>query len=103
MVPGHAFTTQPTTAAVAVAVTRRHLAAMAETAANDVAAEVKELGNPVPIILGFIGTIVVLFFVVNVGLWYYAQQNAPKVAQKKVGAKKAKRDQLKRGLQVLGD
>lgn len=30
--------------------------------------------SPVPIIIGFVGTIVVLFVVVNVGLWYYAQQ-----------------------------
>lgn len=30
--------------------------------------------SPVPIILGVIGTIVVMFVVVNVVLWYYAQQ-----------------------------
>eukprot|EP00775_Hariotina_reticulata_P010605 gene10605-10763_t len=84
-------------------VTWRHLAAMAEPATSDIAADAKDMGNPVPIILGFVVTIVVLFFVVNVGLWYYAQQNAPKVTHKKLGAKKAKREQLKRGMQVLGD
>lgn len=65
--------------------------------------EVQDLGNPVPIILGVIGTIVVAFFAVNVALWYYAQQNAPARPQKKVGSKKAKRETLKQGIRVLGD
>uniref|UniRef100_A0A383W8M9 Uncharacterized protein n=1 Tax=Tetradesmus obliquus TaxID=3088 RepID=A0A383W8M9_TETOB len=64
----------------------------------------QELGNPVPIILGVITFLVVAFVVVNYGLWYYAQQNAPAaVKPKKLGAKKAKRQSLKQGLQVLGD
>jgi hypothetical protein len=39
----------------------------------------------------------------NVALWYYAQQNAPAKKQKKVGAKKVKREALKQGIRVLGD
>jgi hypothetical protein len=65
--------------------------------------EEQDLGNPVPIILGVVGTIVVLFFAVNVALWYYAQQNAPVRKEKKVTAKKAKREALKQGIRVLGD
>jgi hypothetical protein len=40
---------------------------------------------------------------VNVALWYYAQQNAPVRKDKKVGAKKVKREALKQGIRVLGD
>lgn len=39
----------------------------------------------------------------NVALWYYAQQNAPIRKEKKVTAKKAKREALKQGIRVLGD
>lgn len=46
---------------------------------------------------------VVLFLAVNVVLWWYAQQNAPKAVQKRVGAKKAKREALKMGMRPAGD
>jgi hypothetical protein len=66
-------------------------------------ADVQDLPNPVPVIVGVIAFILVAFVGVNVGLWYYAQQNAPVRKDKRVGAKKAKREQLRQGLQVLGD
>lgn len=65
--------------------------------------EVKDLPNPVPVIVGVIIFILVAFVGLNVGLWYYAQQNAPVKKDKRVGVKKAKRQKLSQGLQVLGD
>lgn len=71
--------------------------------AEEQLADVKDLPNPVPVIVGVIIFILVAFVGVNVGLWYYAQQNAPARKEKKIGAKKSKRQQLRQGLQVLGD
>jgi hypothetical protein len=59
--------------------------------------------NPVPIILGVTVTVVLIFLVGNVLLWYYAQQNAPPRPKKKLGAKKTKREALKRGLAPAGE
>lgn len=63
----------------------------------------KDLPNPVPVIVGVVMFLLIAFVGVNVGLWYYAQQSAPAKKDRKVGAKKAKRQKLSQGLQVLGD
>lgn len=47
--------------------------------------------------------IFVLFVGANVGLWYYAQQNALPGKKKTVSKKKIKREALRRGLQPAGD
>jgi hypothetical protein len=39
----------------------------------------------------------------NVGLWWWAQQHAPAKPKKKLGAKQAKRETLKRGLALPQD
>jgi len=59
--------------------------------------------SPVPIILGVVVTVVLLFLVANVALWYYAQQNSTPRPKKRVGAKKSKREALKRGLAPAGE
>lgn len=69
----------------------------------DQAVEAKDLPNPVPVILGVVGFILVAFVVVNVILYHMARQEAPIRREKRVGAKKAKRQKLSQGLQVLGD
>lgn len=65
--------------------------------------DASDKGNPVPIILGFTFGVVLLFMVGNVYLWYMAQKNAPKSKAKKVGAKAAKRENLRRGLMPAGE
>ncbi|KAF8073258.1 hypothetical protein HT031_000919 [Scenedesmus sp. PABB004] len=65
--------------------------------------DAEELPNPVPVILGIVVGIVLLVVGVNVTLWWIAQQNMPVVKPKRVGAKKAKREKLSQGMQVLGD
>lgn len=65
--------------------------------------EVKDVSNPVPMIVGFVTFLLVAFVGINVGLWWYAQQNAPAKKDKRVGAKKQQRQKLRQGLQVLGD
>lgn len=60
--------------------------------------------DPVPRILAVVGFLVAAFIAVNVFLWHVAQKQAgPKPKGKKIGAKKAKRETLRRGLQLPSD
>ncbi|KIY96390.1 hypothetical protein MNEG_11574 [Monoraphidium neglectum] len=63
----------------------------------------KDLPNPVPTILATVLVLLVVFIGANVGLWWWAQKNAPAKPKKKVGAKQMKRETLRRGLAMPQD
>lgn len=74
---------------------------LSENVSEDV--KLKESSNPVTTILVVVFGFLILAISVNVGLWWWAQRNAPPKPPKKMSAKRLKREKLKMGITAPGD